>query len=440
VSHGGDAAEVTGGGSFTGTLRVPGDKSISHRALLLGALAEGTSTVEGLSTGEDVAATARAVAALGAEVQREEGSGRVVVSGGRGRLRPPGSPLDLGNSGTGLRLLAGLVATLAGPTTLTGDASLRTRPMDRVAEPLGRMGAELRGQGPRCLPPVTVVGGPLVGIDYTTPVASAQVKSAVLLAGLAADGETIVREAVRTRAHTEEMLARAGARLSVTEEESGRVVRLQPSELRPVDTRVPGDPSQAAFWLVGALVAPDSTVTVEDVELGAERTGFLEVLRRMGARLEVAASSDGVGRITARTSELSATEVEAAEIPSLDEVPVLAVAAARARGLTRFRQMGELRVKESDRLAGTAAVLTAFGVEVRVEGDDLLVTGRPGPLEPARVDALDDHRLAMAAAVAAAAGTGGGQRSTIVGWDAVATSYPGFLQALAALRHDGGGR
>ncbi|HLH29520.1 MAG TPA: 3-phosphoshikimate 1-carboxyvinyltransferase, partial [Acidimicrobiales bacterium] len=327
----------------------------------------------------------------------------------------------------------GVAATLPGTTTMTGDESLRRRPMDRVAEPLGRMGARVEGRGPRCLPPLAVSGGELTGIDYTPPMASAQVKSAVLLAGLAASGETVVREPVATRTHTEDLLARAGARIAVAREQGARVVRVRRSELQPGELRIPGDPSQAAFFVVGALLAPDSRVTVEGLHLSAERAGYLAVLSRMGAHLEVEASG-GEGRVTAETSQLVATEVDAAEIPSLDEVPVLAVAAGRAAGTTRFAGVGELRVKESDRLAGTAAMLGAFGVEAAVEGDDLLVTGRPGPWSAARLEAGGDHRMAMAAAVAAVAATTPGSRTTIGGFETVATSYPGFLEALAALR------
>ncbi|HXW38419.1 MAG TPA: hypothetical protein VEJ44_01895, partial [Acidimicrobiales bacterium] len=292
------------------------------------------------------------------------------------------------------------------------------------------------GRGPDCRPPVTVSGGPLSGIDYTPPMASAQVKSAVLLAALTASGETVVREPVPTRTHTEDMLARAGARITVGHEDGVRVVRLHPSELRPTETRVPGDPSQAAFLLVAALLAPDSRVTVEGLYLGPERVGYLAVLERMGARLAVDPSADGLGAVTAVTSALVATDVDAAEIPSLDEVPILAVAASRAEGTTRFRGLGELRVKESDRLAGAAALVRAFGTTAVVDGDDLMVTGRDRYVGAASVDAQGDHRLAMAAAVAAAANEAGSLTS-ISGWETVATSYPGFLEVLDALRHPG---
>ncbi len=430
---------VPGGRPLVGTLAVPGDKSISHRALLLAALADGTSTITGLSDGEDVEHTARAVEALGAVVGRDRGGeGVVTVSGGRSRLRAPPGTIDLGNSGTGMRLLAGVVATLHGVTRLTGDTSLRSRPMDRVAEPLGRMGASVVGEGARCLPPLAVTGGALHGIDYTPPMASAQVKSAVLLAGLDAVGETVVREPVPTRAHTEEMLAEAGADITVERSGAERVVRIRRSALRPRPIGVPGDPSQAAFWVVAGLVVPGSKVTVTGVHLGEERTGFLEVLRRMGGAITVVEEAPGAGSVTSAWAPLRGTTIDAAEIPSLDEVPILAVAAAVAEGPTRFREVGELRVKESDRLEGTAALVRAFGGAAAVEGDDLVVAGGTR-LAPAHVDARGDHRMAMAAAVAAAACADPGP-TLVTGWKAVATSYPGFAAALEGLARAGGPR
>ncbi len=427
----GDVQTVRGGSPLAGTISVPGDKSISHRALLLAALAEGTSTIHGLSPGEDVARTLAAVAALGAEVGTDGAS--ITVHGGRSLLHAPAAPLDLGNSGTGLRLLAGVVASLPGTTTLTGDDSLRNRPMDRVAEPLSLMGARVTGQGLSCLPPLAIVGGTLVGIEYTPPMASAQVKSAVLLAGIAAEGETVVHEPVATRAHTEEMLAAAGADIEFERIGGGRVVRVRRSTLTAGTYTVPGDPSQAAFWVVAGAIVPGSLVTVSGIQLGIERLGFLGVLRRMGATIEMDEAGNQTGSVTSYTCALHGTVVEAAEIPSLDEVPILAVAAATAVGTTRFRDMGELRVKESDRLAGTAELVRAFGAEATVEGDDLVVEGSGGPLRPARIDARGDHRMAMAAAVAGSACPLGAGETTITGWGTVATSYPGFADALAHL-------
>ena len=426
-----DVHHIRGGAPLNGTVTVPGDKSISHRALLLAALAEGTSTIHGLSHGDDVARTLSAVAALGAEVGTDGGS--LTVTGGRSRLHVPDTTLDLGNSGTGLRLLAGVAATLPGTTHLTGDDSLRNRPMDRVAEPLRRMGAEVTGEGDRSLPPLTVTGGALRGITYTPPMASAQVKSAVLLAGLAADGETVVHEPVATRAHTEEMLAAAGADITFERVGGGRTVRVRRSALQPGTFWVPGDPSQAAFWVVAGVIVPGSLITVAGIQLGIERLGFLGVLRRMGATIELEEVGNLTGSVTSYTCALHGTVVEAAEIPSLDEVPVLAVAAATALGTTRFRDVGELRVKESDRLTGTTDLVRAFGASASLDGDDLVVDGTGGPLRPARVDPRGDHRMAMAAAVAGAACPASSGETTVTGWDVVATSYPGFARTLIQL-------
>jgi 3-phosphoshikimate 1-carboxyvinyltransferase len=364
----------------------------------------------------------------------------VTVTGGRSRLHVPDGPLDLGNSGTGLRLLAGMVATLPGTTRLTGDDSLRTRPMDRVAVPLGLMGATVVGEGDRCLPPLVVTGGPLTGITYEPPMASAQVKSAILLAGIAADGETVVHEPVATRAHTEEMLAAAGADITFERVGGGRTVRVRRSTLSPGTFSVPGDPSQAAFWVVAGILVPGSLVTVAGIQLGIERLGFLGVLRRMGATIEMEEEGNLTGSVSSYTCALHGTVVEAAEIPSLDEVPILAVAAAAALGTTRFRDVGELRVKESDRLTGTAEMVRAFGAAATVDGDDLVIEGVGGPLHPASVDARGDHRMAMAAAVAGSACPATAGPTTITGWGAVATSYPGFADTLARLASGSGRR
>ena len=412
---------VVGGTPLRGTVRVPGDKSISHRALLLAALAEGRSTVRNLSTGDDVARTRAAIEAMGAPVERVHD--RTRVTGGASVLREPDHVLDVGNSGTSIRLLAGVCAGQAWLTVLQGDASIATRPMDRVAEPLRRMGAVVDGRDDGRYPPLVVRGGGLHGIEYDVPMASAQVKSAVLLAGLAAEGETVVREVSPTRAHTEEMLAACGADIEV----DGLTVRLRPSELKPFELDVPGDPSQAAFWVVAGCTVPGSDVTVEGVYLGAARTGFLDVLRRMGANIEV---DPAAGTIRARSSELRAAEVSGAEIPGLDEVPVLAVAAARAKGATTFTGIGELRVKESDRLATISSELGALGGRAERDGDRLVVHG-PSAMRGAALRSHGDHRIAMAMTVAALSADG---ETTIAGWEAVATSYPGFDRDLELLR------
>jgi len=427
---------VDGAASCRGAVRTPGEKSISHRSVLLGALARGASVVHGLSDGADVAATLAAVEALGAGVERR-GDGAVVVQGGRARLHRPDGALDCGNSGTSMRLLAGLVAGFDWDTELTGDDSLSARPMDRVAEPLGRMGAQVRGRGERCLPPLHVHGGDLEGIDWTSKVASAQVKSAILLAGLSARGATVVREAVTTRTHTEDMLAEAGADITVEPWGEGRVVTVRASALEPVERTVPGDPSAAAFFVVAGCVVPGSAVDVVDVYSGPARLGFVSVLQRMGADVTLLPGDRGTATIRAASARLRGTRVLADEIPSLDEVPALAVAAAVAEGTTLFTDVGELRVKEVDRLAAVADLVAAFGASARVEGDTLAVTGVGGPLRGARFDGRGDHRMAMAAAVAGLAAQVG-ERSLVTGFDAVETSYPSFVRDLRGLTGDGG--
>jgi 3-phosphoshikimate 1-carboxyvinyltransferase len=425
-----DRIAITGGRHLAGTVRTPGDKSISHRVLLIGALAEGTTTGRGLSDGDDVARTAAAVSALGASVTRA--GNRVSIEGGRNRLRTAAT-IDCGNSGTSMRLLAGIVAGIPGETTLTGDASLSGRPMDRVAEPLSAMGASVTGRGPRQLPPLVVGGTALHGIEWTPAMASAQVKSAILLAGLGATGDTVVREAIATRLHTEEMLAAAGADITVEPWGTGRSVRVRASTLQPLDLDVPGDPSQSAFWITAACVLPESRVLVERVYAGGERTGFLRVLERMGASVGAEPRGEGAADLSAAHSPLVGTVVDAAEIPSLDEVPILAVAAAAATGTTVFHDVGELTVKESDRLAATVALVEALGARARAEGEDLVIEGAgsigAGPLH---FDSRGDHRLAMAAIVAAL-----GRGGVVEGVRSVGTSYPGFLDDLETLAGPG---
>ena len=427
---------VDGAAPCRGAVRTPGEKSISHRAVLLGALAEGTSVVRGLSDGADVAASLAAVEAMGAGVERR-GEGEVVVHGGRARLHRPAGALECGNSGTSMRLLAGLVAGFDWETELTGDDSLSVRPMDRVAEPLGLMGAQVRGQGERCLPPLRVRGGALAGIDWTSKVASAQVKSAILLAGLSARGATVVREAVTTRTHTEDMLAEAGADITVEPWGEGRVVTVRASALKPVERTVPGDPSAAAFFVVAGCVVPDSAVELVDVYRGPARLGFVSVLQRMGADVTLLPVDPGTATIRAAPAPLRGTRVPAHEIPSLDEVPALAVAAAVAEGTTVFTDVGELRVKEVDRLAAVADMVAAFGASAHVEGDALAITGVGGPLRGARFDSRGDHRMAMAAAVAGLAARAGA-RSLVTGFDAVETSYREFAEDLRRLTGDRG--
>jgi 3-phosphoshikimate 1-carboxyvinyltransferase len=418
------------GGGLRGRLRVPGDKSISHRALLLGALGEGTSTLRGLSTGDDVARTATAIGFFGAGVDGTA-PGPVRVEGGRGRLHEPDAVVDVGNSGTAIRLLAGWAATIDGLSVLAGDRSVGTRPMERVTGPLRAMGARIDGRDGGRYPPLVVRGGALRGALVAPEVASAQVKGAVLLAGLAAAGETTVREVRPTRTHTEDLLAAAGADVTVTEGS----VTVRPSTLAPLDLDVPGDPSQAAFWVVAACLIPGSDLVVENVYVGPGRAGFLDVLARMGAdvKIEAAKGSAGAANLSARYRPLVATEVTAEEVPGLiDEIPVLAVAAATAAGSTTFSGAEELRVKESDRIATMCQGLTDVGAVAEPRPDGLVVTGSGGaPLAGGVADAQGDHRVAMALAVAALTARA---PVRIAGWEAVATSYPGFEAELLRCR------
>jgi 3-phosphoshikimate 1-carboxyvinyltransferase len=411
-----------------GRLRVPGDKSISHRAILLAALAEGRSRLSGLSHGTDVRHTLGAVRACGAVVAEDGALPNVaMITGGRDHLGEPHAVIDVGNSGTGIRLLAGWSAGFPWLTVLAGDESIARRPMDRVAEPLRAMGAVVDGRDRGRLPPLVVRGGRLQGIEYCLPVASAQVKGAILLAGLAAEGQTTVREPVAVRAHTEELLAMCGADVAV---QPGSVT-VKPSTLTPFELDVPGDPSQAAFWVVAACLVPGSDLIVEHVYLGPARAGFVEVLQRMGADLVVQRydKATRTADLHARHRPLQATSVGGAEVPGLiDEIPVLAVAAALAEGMTTFADAAELLVKESDRIAAMTAALAAVGAKVESRADGLVVHGTGGrPLVGGQVDARGDHRVAMAMAVAGLAAAG---PTSVAGWDVVATSYPTFEEDL----------
>lgn len=429
-------------GALKGRVRVPGDKSISHRALILAALAVGRSRIAGLLEGEDVINTAKAMQALGARVTREgEGAWSIHGSGVSG-FAEPREALDFGNSGTGCRLVLGAVAGCPIMANFDGDASLRKRPMRRVLEPLVRMGAQtvLRGSDGGDLP-LTLIGArdprPIV---YEPPAASAQLKSAVLLAALGAPGTTTVIEKEATRDHTEKMLGHFGAQVTVMPHgEHGRRIALrgQP-ELSPAEIRVPADPSSAAFPLVAALLVPGSDIVLEDVMLNPLRTGLLETLREMGAAIEILdRRNDGgedVADLRVRASALRGVEVPAARAPSMiDEYPVLAVAASFAEGLTRMRGLHELRVKESDRLAATTAMLRVNGVETEIEGDDLIVHGRPRVPGGGVVATHMDHRLAMSALVMGLASD-----KTVGVDDAafIATSFPCFTDLMRGLGAD----
>jgi 3-phosphoshikimate 1-carboxyvinyltransferase len=428
-------------GPVQGRARVPGDKSISHRALILGALTVGETTVGGLLEGEDVLHTANAMRALGAHLERTgEQAWRIRGVGVAGFAQPAG-PLDFGNSGTGCRLTIGAVAGSPVTVAFVGDESLRSRPMRRVLDPLEKMGARVLEVADGGRLPLTIRGAAdPIPIIYESPVASAQLKSAVLLAGLAAPGETTVIEAEATRDHTERLLKHFGAKItSKSHGEHGRriVLKGQP-ELEPANVLVPADPSSAAFPLVAALLAPGSELVLEAVMTNPLRTGLLTTLREMGASIEVVDKRDGggeeIGDLRVRTSTLKGIDVPAERAPSMiDEYPLLAVAASFAEGVTRMRGLQELRVKESDRLAATVDMLRANGVAAEIEGDDLIVQGKGRPAGGAEVKTHMDHRIAMSALVMGLAS----ENPVRVDDSAfIATSFPGFVELMRSIGAD----
>jgi 3-phosphoshikimate 1-carboxyvinyltransferase len=423
-----------------GTLRMPGDKSISHRALLLAALADGTSRISGAGDGDDVRTTARVVELIGADVRatnREDGLVDYEVrSPGVDGLTEPDDVVDCGNSGTTLRLVAGVVAGQPWSAVLTGDPSLRRRPVARVARPLAAMGATVLARNGGTIPPVAIGGrNPLRPIDHATEVPSAQVKSAVLLAALRADGVTTVAEAIATRDHTERMLRARGVAVRTDLGQGATVAIAGGQHIRAIDDAVPGDVSAAAFWLVAAAIHPDAELEIVAVGLNPTRTAVIELLRRMGADVDVEPETNAsigdrgepVGRVRVRSSRLRAIDIGPADVAAaIDEIPILCLAATQADGTTTIRGAGELRVKESDRIAGVAAGLTALGARVDVAGDDISITG-PTRLRGAGTDARLDHRLAMTFAVG---GLVAENQTTIAGARSASISYPGFFDDL----------
>ncbi|WP_230293502.1 3-phosphoshikimate 1-carboxyvinyltransferase [Croceicoccus sp. Ery5] len=427
----------TAGAALTGRIRVPGDKSISHRSLMFGALAVGRTTARGLLEGEDVMATAAALRAMGATIERQDDGTWVIDGVGVGALLQPETALDMGNSGTSTRLLMGLVASHPVTATFTGDASLSKRPMGRVIDPLSQMGAEFTSSPGGRLPLTMRGAAPAVPIEYRLPVASAQVKSAVLLAGLNTPGITRVIEPVPTRDHTERMLQGFGADLTVEETCGERIIEIRgQAELRPQDITVPGDPSSAAFFAVAALLVPGSDLVIENVGLNPTRAALFTVLRQMGGAIEEMDRRDVGGEPVAdlrvRHSRLTGIDVDPALAPAMiDEFPVLFVAAALAEGRTVTTGLDELRVKESDRLAAMAAALTSAGAQVEEREDGLVITGSGGTAlrgtGNAPVVTHLDHRIAMSMAVAGLASEHG---VDIDDTAPIATSFPNFMALL----------
>jgi 3-phosphoshikimate 1-carboxyvinyltransferase len=415
--------------AVAGHVAVPGDKSISHRALLIGAICDGETRIEGLGLSGDVEATRAAVSALGAEVVDASGGVEVLMCRGRGlhALRPPERAIDCGNAGTLIRLLTGLLAGQRGRFELTGDESLRSRPMERVAEPLRRMGAQIVTTQGRA--PIVVEGRPLTAIDYELPVASAQVKSAILLAGLYAEGRTTVIEPKPTRDHTELMLEAAGARV-VRRPNSATIGRAERLELGTLE--VPGDFSSAAPLIVAATLLAGSELTIHGVGLNRRRTGLLDVLERMGARIAIfnrrRAGAELVGDLEVRPAPLVATTLGADEVPRLiDELPLVALAAAMARGESAVTGAGELRHKETDRIETVTNALRNIGVRIRDRPDGFTIQGVPTRPRGGGIDAAGDHRIAMLGAVAGLVSREG---VAIEGAEVVAISFPGFFDLL----------
>ena len=428
------------GGPLSGRARVPGDKSISHRALILSAMTVGESTVAGLLEGEDVLNTAQAMRDLGARLTRGEDGVWRIHGVGVGGFAPPEKPLDFGNSGTGCRLVLGAVAGCPVKATFDGDASLRKRPMRRVLDPLVRMGARVVSEAEGGRLPLTIEGArDAIPIEYESPVPSAQLKSAVLLAGLTAPGETIVIEAEASRDHTERMLKHFGAKIvSKPHGEHGRRIVLQGQpELEPANVVVPADPSSAAFPMVAALIVPGSELVLENVMMNPLRTGLFTTLREMGAKIETIATRDDgeeVADLRVVASKLKGVEVPPERAPAMiDEYPILAVAASFAEGTTRMRGLKELRVKESDRLEATAAMLRNNGGSVEIEGDDLIVHGKGMAQGGGEVATHMDHRIAMSALVM---GLASDEPVRIDDGAFIATSFPGFVELMRSLGAD----
>jgi 3-phosphoshikimate 1-carboxyvinyltransferase len=418
--------------SFPSEITVPGDKSISHRSAMFAGLADGRTVIRGFLPSEDCLCTVKAMEALGAEVdilEELEGIGPVTlaITGHGMKLKAPSQPINCGNSGTTTRLLAGILAGQKFTTTLIGDESLSKRPMRRIADPLSLMGARVKGQGEKICAPLEITGGDLQPITYRLPMASAQVKSAVLLAGLFAPGKTSVVEPVATRNHTERLMSHFGVKWL---RDGDTVSVYGGQEPQPVDILVPGDISSAAFWMVAAAASSGSQITLKNVGLNPTRTGIIDVLLRMGALItssESDSQGEPRGNVVIKGGELNCTVIGGEEIPNvIDELPILAVAGALARGNTRIRDAAELRVKETDRIAAVADNLRRMGVEVTEFDDGMEIVGGK-PLTGASIDSFGDHRIAMAFSIAGLFAEG---TTTINGTECISTSYPGFEKHL----------
>ncbi len=431
--------DVTRPNSLDGIISVPGDKSISHRSLILNAIAYGDALVQGLSGGDDVLSTMHCLQAMGVTIEPTGQAGSYSVIGRGPQLVEPSDILNAGNSGTSIRLLSGILAAQPFVSVITGDSSLRTRPMQRILDPLGQMGAQIMGRHENTLAPLVFRGGNLRGIEYDLPMASAQVKSAIMLAGLFASSETVIHQPALSRDHTERMLSAMGGKVK----KDGLNLTVLPTELKAVNITVPGDISSASFWIVAGLCHPNAQIMVRGVGLNPSRTGIIDVLQdmRAGDALQLLnqrnEGGEPVADILVTSAELHGTEIGGDMIPRmLDEVPILAVAACFAIGDTVIRDAAELRVKESDRIATTVSELTRLGADIEATADGMIIHGRgpgEGTLEGAECESHTDHRLAMSMAVAGLLANG---KTTVHGALDASVSYPEFWQDLDMLKQE----
>ncbi|MEE9543450.1 MAG: 3-phosphoshikimate 1-carboxyvinyltransferase [Thermodesulfobacteriota bacterium] len=424
--------DIESGASLRGECTVPGDKSISHRAVMLASIAEGKTTVNGFLEGEDNLSTIRAFESLGIGIERNALLNTLTIEGkGLYGLREPRNIIDAGNSGTTARLISGILSAIPFFSVITGDASLRQRPMGRIIEPLRLMGANISGRGDGTLLPLAINGTPLTGIEYSSPIASAQVKSAVLLAGLYARGTTVVTEPYKSRDHTERMLELFGAKVIV----EGNTVSVKGgARLESTQIDVPGDISSAAFLMVGALITEGSEIIIKKVGINPTRCGIINILKKMGADIEITNSNDALeptADLTVKSSALHGVEVSGSELLSaIDEFPALCVAAASAKGKTIISGAKELRVKESDRIHSMATLLKALGVDAEERDDGIEIEGSPEGLKGGSIKSFNDHRIAMAAAVASLKSEGPVEIDDI---SSVDVSFPGFFDLLDGL-------
>ncbi|MEE8423757.1 MAG: 3-phosphoshikimate 1-carboxyvinyltransferase [Thermodesulfobacteriota bacterium] len=417
--------------SIKGEITVPGDKSISHRAVMLGSLGDGRTEITGILESEDTLRTIEAFRLMGVDIEKTDNATLSILGRGLDGLEEPSDVIDAGNSGTTARILSGLLSGQRFFSVITGDASLRTRPMARVVEPLKMMGAKIWGREEGCLIPLSINGGGLRSVDYESSISSAQVKSAILFAALNADGTTVVKEPIKSRDHTERMLSAFGADIKV---EGTRVTVVPGRRLSGQTITIPGDISSAAFFIVASIILSDSTLTIKNVGLNPTRTGIISLLKRMGAKIDIRNERDKggepVGDIIIRSGQLKGIDIGAEDIPwMIDEIPILCIAASLAEGRTVIRGAEELRVKESDRIAVMTEELTKLGIRIEEKRDGMVINGAKG-FKGASCDSHGDHRVAMALTIA---GLKANEESAIENSGCVDTSFPGFQDLLESI-------